>query len=108
LLAAARSFLADHPPFSLLAADDLDFLAERLELEYFARGETMIEPVAGPPQAMWIVRQGLVQGWRRPPGDPTGELQPEIELTPGESFPVGALLAERAVGSVYLAAGDVF
>ena len=108
LLAAARSFLLDHPPFSLMAAEDLDFLAQRLELEYFADGETLIEPASGTPEAMWIVRQGLVQGWRRPPGESAGELLPMVHLTPGDTLPVGALMAERPVSSVYRAQGDVF
>jgi CBS domain-containing protein len=108
LIAAARAFLGAHPPFSLLTDDDLEFLAQGLEIEYFASGETLIDPSAGVPAAMWIVRQGLVQGWRRPPGDPSGGLSPEIDLTPGEAFPVGALLAERAVVSAYRAASDVF
>src|SRR5690606_31036590 len=108
LLAAARGVLAAHPPFSLLAAADLEFLAAQLELEYFAGGEILIDPASGVPQAMWIIRQGLVQGWRRPPGEPSGAQAPMIDLTPGEAFPVGALLAERAVVSTYRAAGDVF
>ena len=108
LVAAARQFLVAHPPFSLMAQTDIDFLAGHLELEYFADGETLIEPASGVPEAMWIVRQGLVHGWRRPPGEASGELQPMVHLTPGDPLPVGALLAERPVTASYRAEGDVF
>jgi CBS domain-containing protein len=108
IIAGALQFLRDYPPFSMMQAEDLDFVAQRLEVEYFARGETVVEPGSGVPKGMWIVRQGLVQGLRRPPGDAVGEPVPMVELTPGETFPVGALMAERPVGSVYRAAGDVF
>ncbi len=108
MLDGARQFLREHAPFSMMEDADLDFVTGQLEVAYFARGETLAEPGSGVPSAMWIVRQGLVQGLRRPPGESSGEMVPMVELTPGETFPVGALMAERPVGSVYRAAGDVF
>jgi CBS domain-containing protein len=104
IVAGVRQALAAYAPFSQLAEADLDFVARRAELAYFARGEAIVSPASGAPQACWIVKQGLVEGRR--PGDPDDA--PSVSLTPGESFPVGALMADRPVSSTYTAAGDVF
>jgi CBS domain-containing protein len=105
LLADVRAALAPHPPFSQMRAEDLDWLARRLELAYFAPGEVLVAPDAGPPQACWIVRDGVVEG-RRAGTD--GADAPVVRLAAGEPFPVGALLAERPVTATYRAEGDVF
>lgn len=105
LIAGVRATLAAHPPFSTMRGDDIDFVARRVELAYFAPGEVIVAPDAGPPGACWIVRDGVVAGRR--PDAPDGA-DPSVELTPGEPFPVGALLAGRAVTARYTAAGDVF
>jgi CBS domain-containing protein len=104
IVAGVRQALSAYAPFSQLAEDDLDFVARRAELAYFARDEVIVSPASGAPTACWIVKQGLVAGRR--PGDP--EDAPSVSLTPGESFPVGALMADRPVSSTYRAAGDVF
>lgn len=105
LIAGVRASLEVHPPFSTMRGEDLDFVARRVELAYFAPGEVIVAPDAGPPGACWIVRDGLVAG-RRP--DEADGAEPSVQLTPGEPFPVGALLAGRAVTARYTAAGDVF
>jgi CBS domain-containing protein len=104
IVAGVRRSLAAHPPYSELDEDALEFVARSVELAYFARGERIVGPSDGPPGSCWIVRQGLVEG-RRPgrPDEPAAST-----LTPGDTFPVGALLAERAVVSEYWAVGDVF
>lgn len=107
VVAGVRQSLATHPPFSLMADDDLDWVARRVELAYFAPGERIVGPDAGPPASCWIVRQGLVEG-RRPGKDGDAAQGAIAQLTPGETFPVGALMADRAVTSEYRAAGDVF
>jgi CBS domain-containing protein len=104
LIEAVRRGLAPHAPFSSMHAEDLEFVARRVELAYFAHGEPIVGPADGVPPRCWIVKQGAVEGRR--PGAP--EEAPVVVLTPGELFPVGALLAERAVVSTYRATGDVF
>lgn len=104
LVDGVRRALAPHVPFSSMREEDLDWVARRAELAYFAQGERIVGPEDGLPARCWIVKQGAVEGRR--PGAP--EDAPTVVLTPGELFPVGALLAERAVVSTYRASGDVF
>ena len=104
LVDGVRRALAPHAPFSSMRDEDLDFVARRAELAYFARGERVVGPEDGVPARCWIVRQGIVEGRR--PGAPDEDAA--VVLTVGEAFPVGALLAGRAVTSTYRAADDVF
>lgn len=104
LVAGVRQALGAWVPFSLMREEDLDFVARRVELAYFAPGEVVIAPDAGLPAVCWIVRQGAVEGFS---SESVGAV-PSVVLGPGESFPVGALMAERAVTDTYRAAGDVF
>jgi len=105
IIAGVRQALVAHVPFSRMRDEDLEFVARRAELAYFARDELVVGPDSGVPAACWIIRQGLVEGRRT--GEPR-ESPAAIQLTPGDTFPVGALLADRPVGSEYRAAGDVF
>lgn len=111
LVAGIRQFLVAHPPFSLMADEDVAFVASHLELAYFAPGETLLGPQDGVPSACYIVKQGVVEGLRMLPGSTGGaggQAGAALQLTPGETFPVGALMAGRAVTSVYRAVGDTF
>jgi len=105
IVAGVRQSLAAYAPFSRMRDEDLEFVARHAELAYFARDETIVGPDSGVPQGCWIVRQGLVEG--RAPGAPAND-PASVQLTPGETFPVGALIADRPVTSEYRAAGDVF
>ncbi|HWS74784.1 MAG TPA: DUF294 nucleotidyltransferase-like domain-containing protein [Quisquiliibacterium sp.] len=109
IVAGIRQFLVAHPPFAQMSAEDVDFVAAHLELAYYAPGETLLGPQDGVPSACYIVKQGVVEGVRMLPGA-SADAQPSaaLQLTPGETFPVGALMADRAVSSVYRAAGDTF
>jgi CBS domain-containing protein len=107
IASSVRQFLLAYPPFTQMRAEDLDFLVRRLELAYFARSELLVGPESGSPAACFIVKQGVVQGVRPvPPGASTASAV--VQLTPGEVFPVGALMADRPVTSEYRASGDVF
>jgi len=72
---------------------------------YFAPDCEVRTPAASPPEHLYIVKQGAVLGFGSEPaaGEP-----PRWRLTAGECFPLGALVAERPVTSVYRAAGDTF
>ena len=109
LIAGVRQFLRAHAPFSLMSDEDVAWVAERLTLQYHADGEPIISPDDGPPQACLIVKQGQVDGERRLPGQGlAGAPQAVLHLTPGEVFPVGALMADRPVSTIYRARGDTF
>ncbi len=108
LLAGVVQFLREHPPFSLMSDDEVDYVARNVELAYYARGEVLIGPDHGAPQACFIIKQGLVEGLRRRADRPETELEPMVQRVPGEMLPISALMAERPVMSTYRAAGDVF
>lgn len=106
LVHSVRRFLGEQAPFSQMAPDDVEFVARRLELAYFSAGDVIVAPACGPPVCCWIVKQGVVDGLR--PATGTTAAEAVMHLTPGEIFPVGALLADRPVSSTYRAGGDCF
>ena len=106
LVHSVRRFLGEQAPFSQMAPDDVEFVARRLELAYFSAGDVIVSPASGPPVCCWIVKQGVVDGLR--PATGTAAAEAVMHLTPGEIFPVGALLADRPVSSTYRAGGDCF
>ena len=109
LVAGIRQFLQGVVPFSGMAAEDVEDVARHVELVYHADGEVILEPEAGPPKALLIVKQGVVEGRRLLPGqEDDAARRTAVELVPGELFPVAALMAERPVTSFYRARGDVF
>ena len=103
LILATVDHLARFAPFDGMARDDLIWLAERLKLGYFAKGEALLEPAQGEVTRLFIIKQGIVQGEREDTG--TGAW---LELHEGESFPLGALLSNRAAISTFRAQTDVF
>ena len=102
ILAGLRQLLAAHVPFAQMAAADLDFLVERLEVVYFADGEILLAAGATATH-FFILKQGRVEGRQ---GDDAEA--PAFEAGVGDCFPVGALLAERPVSLRYVAVGDTF
>lgn len=97
------TFFTLHAPFDRMERAHQMWLLEHLRLAYYAKGEKLAEPSQGLADRFFIIKQGLVQGERQgSAGDAV------VELHVGESFPVGALLARRAVTSVYRAVEDVF
>lgn len=105
IVAGIRQVLLPHQPFSQMAAADLDFLAASVEVAYFAPGEVLIDPSAGPANQCFIVKQGCVRA-ERPAGSTPSS--PEFDAGPGECFPLGSLLANRPVSLRFVAVGDVF
>ena len=106
IVAGVRQALAAHAPFSLMRDEDLEFVARRAELAYFAKDERIVGPDDGPPAACWIVKQGVVEARRPGHGDDADA--DALVLGPGEAFPVGALMADRPVSREYRANGDLF
>jgi CBS domain-containing protein len=53
-------FLSRHDHLATLEPDELERLAERIEIEYFEAGKTIFREGADPPDSMWVVRTGAV------------------------------------------------
>jgi CBS domain-containing protein len=88
-----------------MGAGDFDRVVRASQLRYFAPGEVILSPAESRPGHCFVVRQGSVRGER--PGA-SGEAVALWELSAGEMFPLGALLARRGVTSVYRATQDTF
>lgn len=95
-------FLRRHAPFDRMAPPHLEFLAERLTLGFYAKDETITSPEAGEAGTFYIIKQGRVRG------DSPNDAEGAWELLPGECFPIGALLARRAVRMPQRAVEDTF
>ncbi len=105
LAAATIRDLRRHAPFDRMDEADVAWLVARLAVVYFPPDSLLLEPASGVPGALHVVKQGGVAGFG--PGDAPGSA-PRWRLSEGECFPLGALLGERAVTSVYRATGDTF
>ncbi len=105
VLAAIRHVLLPHEPFSSMSAGDLDRIGRASKVRYFAPGEVILSPASERPSHCFIIRQGVVRGERpNASGDPTALW----ELDAGDMFPLGALVAQRGVTSVYRSLEDTF
>jgi CBS domain-containing protein len=94
--------LARHPPFAQMAAEPRRRFVEATEQLYYAPGETVLEPGGGPVQHLQVLRSGRIEG------TPGGGAPEPFTIEPGELFPVGAALGERAVTSTCRAVEDSF
>ena len=84
----------------------LDFMARRLALGFYAKGEAITAPSDGPARRFFIIKQGRVRGETdRESGVVEGGAW---ELMAGECFPIGALTARRPVHTVHRAVQDTF
>lgn len=103
----ARQFLRDHAPFSQLREDDLAFLAAHVQAVRFARGDVLVAPGHGAPQACFIIGHGAVEAVRQFGGRRETSAEQTVFLTVGDIFPVGAMMAQRPASSIYRAAGEL-
>lgn len=102
-------FLREHAPFDRMAAAHVDFLARRLCLGFYANGELVTEPANGPARHFYIIKQGRVRGETEPESGGGGLVEEGAwELSRGECFPIGALMARRAVHTRQRAVEDTF
>ena len=60
IAAAIVDFLRNHPPFDHVEDTTLAALAAACRVAYFARGETIVSPASGVPDALYIVNKGRV------------------------------------------------
>jgi CBS domain-containing protein len=103
LIAQITAELVRHLPFSRMAAEHVQAFVAASSQRYFAPGEAVIGPDSGPAQQLLCVRQGSIVGRR------SGEAEERpIAYGAGDLFPVGAVLAGRAVQAHYTAEEDCF
>src|SRR4051812_9953669 len=91
--------LRRYAPFDEMEPAAIGFLAARLRIAYYPRGEHIVGPDSGELDRLYLIRQGAV---RRSRGGP------EIVLSPGECFPIGALIGRRATVYSYRSEEDTF
>jgi CBS domain-containing protein len=100
------TFFAAHAPFDRMEPPHLLWMLERMRLAYYAQGEVIVSPEQGIVESFLVIKQGMVHGEQNV-ADAT-EADTWLELAEGECFPLGALLANRPVASVYRAGKDTF
>lgn len=82
------------------------WMLERMHLGYFAKGEVIVSPGQGVADRLFVIKQGVVHGEQNVAK--ASDADTWLELTEGECFPLGALLANRSVASTYRAGTDIF
>jgi CBS domain-containing protein len=111
LVATVTAFLGTHAPFNRVSASDLAHFCRKSRLAYYPKGTKILGVGASAPDVFFIVQRGEVRS--QPPGvalpgAASGEGLHSVELTIGESFPLGALLEGRAAVNDYVAFKDTF
>ena len=100
------TFFAAHAPFDRMEPAHLLWMLERMQLGYYAKDELIISPEQGLARNFLVIKQGKVLGEQSVAH--ATEADTWMELAEGECFPLGALLANRSVASVYRAGKDTF
>jgi CBS domain-containing protein len=99
-------FFASHAPFDYMERAHLIWMMERMQLGYYAKGEVIVSPEQGAVERFLVIKQGMVQGEQNVAHASAADTW--MELAEGECFPLGALLTNRPVASVYRAGEDTF
>lgn len=99
LVSTTIAELRRYAPFDEMEAAALGLLAARLRIAYYPRDTPIVGPESGEVDRLYLIRQGAV---RRSRGGP------ELTLSPGECFPIGALIGRRATVYSYKSEEDTF
>ncbi len=91
-------------PFSTMPREDVHAFIELCEEHYYEPQEVILQPEAGVPRYLFLIRQGAVAGQRE---GQSAEVV-HFELEAGDMFSVGAVLTRRSVSTTYRAIGDCF
>jgi len=103
LMTNLRIELMRHTPFAQMQPAHVDRFIAASQQIYYAPEETVLSPDDGVPRYLIYIRQGHITGWRGTDGTAAG-----FEYDTGDLFPVGAVMATRAVTAIYKAHEDVF
>lgn len=93
--------LKKHAPFDKMDQAALDFLAQHLVETTYPSGSELIGPNQEAADRLFIIKSGRIRGER-----PEEKGSILWELSPGEMFPLGALLGGRSVRNRYVAAEE--
>lgn len=104
LFDAVRTHLSRFAPFNEMQRADMQWLVERLKVEYYPKDAVLLGPASGEVGQLYIIKQGSVLG----ESDASAGDGANLQLGEGECFPLGALLARRSVANIYRAAADTF
>lgn len=103
---AELSFITRHAPFDRMELEHVLWMMERMHLGYYAEGEVIVSPEQGAVDRFLVIKQGVVHGEQNVAK--VSDADTWLELMEGECFPLGALLANRSVASLYRAGSDTF
>jgi CBS domain-containing protein len=106
LILATVDHLARFAPFNSMQREHLTWLAERLQVAYYGKGETVLGPATGLVKTFYIIKQGVVNAEQDVVR--AQDNADWLELHEGECFPLGALLSKRPVASTYRVGRDTF
>ena len=90
----AGAELARIAPFDRIDPAVLEPVVREASLERLDRGDVLLEPAMGPPRSFFVLLSGRVDGLAG-----NGDGEPVWSLGRGDSFPLGALLEDRPVGT---------
>lgn len=100
------AFLKEHAPFDRMKPEHLAFLAEHLRPIRFSDGDIVTNPEAGPAEWFYVLQDGIL--WIDDQGAGNGtRVEGTYELSPGECFPIGALVDNRPVLQIQRAGSPV-
>src|SRR5690606_39106602 len=100
LLGSLRAELMRRPPFSRMRPEDVEALVAGASQTYHAPGELIVGPASGVVDCLFYVRSGSVLH------RPTGEQAADFQFEAGDVFPLGAMMAQRAVTGTHIANAD--
>lgn len=100
------TFFAAHAPFDRMEPAHLLWMIEHMKMGYYAAGEVIVSPEQGAVDRFLVIKQGMVHGEQNVAH--ASDADTWLELAEGECFPLGALLANRSVASIYRAGADTF
>jgi CBS domain-containing protein len=104
LVAALADQLVTMVPFCSMSRSHVELFASQCHEQYYEPGETILNPAAGVPDGLFLIRQGEVSG-ERVAADGHSVY---FELEAGDMFSIGAVLTRRPVTTSYKAIGDCF
>jgi len=104
LVAALADRLLAFMPFCSMSRPHVERFVSQCEEQYYAPGETILQPDRGVPDSLYLIRQGEVSGER----STSDGHSVYFELEAGDMFSIGAVLTRRPVTTVYKAISDCF
>jgi CBS domain-containing protein len=106
LVNSTLEFLRRYSPFDRMEAEPLRLLAGRLKLAYYHKDAAILTPEMGIARTFYIIQRGKVSS--RQVGEVSVTEYSSMTLGTGESFPIGAVTAQRPSTNSYHALEDVF